>query len=147
MSKRLADYLAADENVGAAKVFAHAATLLAIARLYRQIAPPSLADGSRVVNYKSGVLVIHAANGAVASKLRQMPASLVEKFCAHGVACSGLQVKVQSYREMAATPQRGVVKPLAESTCQQLSRLSNSLPPSALRQALQTLVERAVRRE
>lgn len=147
MAKRLADFLEADVSTGAAKVFSHANTLLAIARLYRKIVPPSLANGSRVANYKSGVLVIHAANGAVASKLRQMPTILVEKFLEHGVTCTGVRVTVQNRWEMVAPAQHAVVKPLTVSTCEQLSRLSNSLPSSALRRALETLVERAVKKE
>ncbi len=147
MARRVTEFLAADEGVGAAKVFTHAARLLAIARLYQQIAPPAVSEGSRVVNYKSAMVVIHANNGAVASKLRQMPASLAEKFRAHGVACSGVQVKVHNAREMMATPYRACVKPLAMGTCAQLTALSDSLPPSALRRALEALVERAAKRE
>lgn len=147
MAKRLTQFLEVDESIGAAKVMSHAHQLLAIARVYRDIAPRHLADGSRVANFKSGVVVIHAANGAVASKLRQMPNSLLEKFLEHGVPCTGIQIKIKGSQELPSTPRQPLLKPLAARTCDQLTALSDSLPPSPLRTALATLVERAAKKE
>ena len=148
MSKRLANFLEADETTGAAKVMAHAKELLTIARLYQDIAPPHLLDGSRVVNFKSGTVVIHADSGAVASKLRQMPNHLLEKFLERGLACTGIQIKIKGGRDLPAAPRRSLLKPLATRTCEQLTALSDSLPAaSPLRTALQTLVERAPKKE
>ena len=74
MSNSLQKYLEAAE--GAGKVLAHARLLVQLAGIYQEMTPPYLAHASRVANYKSRVLVIHADSGAVATKLRQMAPTL-----------------------------------------------------------------------
>jgi hypothetical protein len=79
----------------AAKVMAHARTLLRLTRIYEEIAPGQLAGASRVANTKSGRIIIHADNGAVAAKLRQLAGSLRDGFILKGSECNGIDVRVQ----------------------------------------------------
>ena len=74
MQNSLEDFLEAPD--GAGKVLAHARLLLRLTRLYQTIAPAHLAAASHLANYKSGIVVIHATNGAVATKLKQLAPTL-----------------------------------------------------------------------
>ena len=61
-----------NRDAAAGKVMSHARLLLKLSRRFAAIAPVGMRSAARVANYKSGVVVIHADNGAVAAKLRQM---------------------------------------------------------------------------
>ena len=131
---------------GAGKVLAHATLLARLARLYEEIAPAHLGQASSLANYKSGIVVIHASSGAVATKLRQMAPTLVDELSRRGIECSGIQIKVQARRpaEQARVP---TLKPLSVRTSRELAALSDSLPASPLRQALENLLTRSAREE
>lgn len=144
MSDSLQRYLEAAE--GAGKVMAHAKLLVRLAEMYRGLAPSYLSGASALANYKSGVVVIHAENGAVATKLRQMAPTLAGEFSKRGVECNGLQVKVQVGLRVAPV-RLAVSKPLSARTRRELSTLSASLPTSPLRRAIEDLLARAARRE
>ncbi|MFT3849214.1 MAG: DciA family protein [Propionivibrio sp.] len=140
MQKTLEDFLEAPD--GAGKVLAHARLLLRLTRLYQTIAPAHLAASSHVANYKSGTVVIHAASGAVATKLRQFAPTLADGFSRKGIECSGVQVKVQA-RETGTQSTTSTPKPLSSSASQTLGDLRDTLPNSPLREALDTLLTRA----
>lgn len=78
-----------------ARVAAHAQQLLRLQQIYVQIVPEHLARSSRVANYKLGKVVIHAANGAVAAKLKQMVHRLADDFCKKGCEVTGVTIRVQ----------------------------------------------------
>ena len=138
------DYL---EDPGAAgKVIDHARLLIRLAALYARIAPAHLSGSSALANYKSGTVVIHAASGAVAAKLRQLAPSLAEAFSKQGVECAAVQVKVHA-ATMPVRTQAATVKPLSPGTSRTLEELRGTLPESPLREALGTLLERAARKE
>jgi hypothetical protein len=140
MQNLLENYLEAAE--GAGQVLAHAKLLMKLARLYEKIAPAHLSQTSCVANYKSGVMVIHAANSALAAKLRQMAPTLAAEFSKQGVQCNELKVKVQ-VREVLKKSIGCKKKPLSARTGKELAGLSNSLPDSPLRSALEHLLSRA----
>jgi hypothetical protein len=141
--RTLEDFL--DSADGAGKVLPHAWKLLRLARLYREIAPAYLSETSHLVNYKSGTVVIHAANGATAAKLRQLAPTLSDGFSKRGVECKGMEVKVR-VPEFRATPvPMQEAKPLSGQTFQTLGNLRDSLPDSKLRQAIDTLIRRSAR--
>jgi hypothetical protein len=144
MSNSLQNYLEAAE--GAGKVLAHARLLVRLADIHQEITPPHLAHASRVANYKSGVLVIHADSGAVATKLRQMAPTLATALTKRGLECSGVQVKVHARQDHAPT-RAPTQKPLSARTSQELAALSESLPASPLRHALENLLSHSARRE
>ncbi|SBT06868.1 conserved hypothetical protein [Candidatus Accumulibacter aalborgensis] len=131
---------------GAGKVLAHATLLARLARLYEEIAPRHLGQASSLANYKSGIVVIHASSGAIATKLRQMAPTLVDEISRRGIECSGIQIKVHARQppEQARVP---ALKPLSVRTSRELAALSDSLPASPLRQALDNLLARSAREE
>ena len=86
MTDALEHYL--DNDAAAGRVMAHARLLLKLARRFEAVAPGGLGSLARVANYKSGKVVIHADNGAVAAKLRQMSQRLCDELSRGGAQCS-----------------------------------------------------------
>lgn len=126
------------------RLAAHAEKLLQLQQIYAKIAPDYLASTSQVANSKSGKLVIHAANGAVAAKLKQLEPSLRGEFYANGVEVTEISIKVQ-----AAAAEREPVRPPAQRAIssvagKQIETLAGQLPPdSPLRAALQRLLDQS----
>lgn len=60
--------------------------------------PANLLPGARIANLKGGKVVIHAASGAVAVKLRQLAPRLAESFIQQGQEVTGIEVRVQAWR-------------------------------------------------
>ena len=142
MNYSLESYL--DAADGAGKVLAHARLLMKLTQLYHEIAPAHLGQASDLANYKSGIVVIHAASGAVAAKLRQLAPTLADGFSKRGVECNGVQIKVQA-RKTSTQSTTSTKKPLTLRTSHTLEGLRDSLPSSPLRAALETLLNRSAR--
>jgi hypothetical protein len=135
-----------DSDAAAGRVMAHARLLLALDARLRSVVPTALAPALRVANYKSGRVVIHADNGAVAARIRQMEQRLCNELSKEGVEFNGLDVKVQPTQ----IPCQSTVshrKPLSARACGTLSATAEALPPGRLRDALNRLLERALRQE
>ncbi|MBI2308747.1 MAG: DUF721 domain-containing protein [Rhodocyclales bacterium] len=132
------------DSDGAGRLMAHVALLRKLARIYANTAPEHLGQASRVANYKSGTVVIHADNGAVAVKLRQMAPTLAREFSNRGVECSGVQVKVQAL-EISGHSKPAVHRPLSSRTGDELAALAGGMRASPLRDAIETLLRRAAR--
>ncbi len=137
-------YLDSDAAIG--RVMAHARLLQKLSRRFEAIAPGGLRHAARVANYKSGKIVIHADNGAVAAKIRQMSQRLCNELSMGGAECSALEVKVQPrqnpYQTRTSTP-----KPLSGKAFGALQATAEKLPPGPLRAALDSLLQRAARTE
>lgn len=140
----LNDYLADGE--GAGRLLAHAASLRKLARIYADAAPEHLAQASRVANHKSGTVVIHADNGAVAAKLRQMAPTLAREFSNRGFECNGVQVKVQAL-EISDHSRPPPYRPLPAVADRALADLAAGMADSPLRAAIETLLRRSARAE
>lgn len=139
MQTPLEHYL--DSADAAGKVMAHARLLLKLSRRYEAVAPAGLARVSRVANYKLGKLVIHADNGAVAAKLRQMSTSLCSLLSKAGVECNLVEVKVQP-REIPYQSSASKPEPLSRKASATLRDIAERLPAaSPLRVALDKLVK------
>jgi hypothetical protein len=104
MSDSLQNYLEGTE--GAGKVLAHARLLVKLAGFYQEIVPAHLGEASCVANYKSRVLVIHASNGAVATKLRQMAPTLANELSKRGLECASVQVRYRPGQSMQRSLRR-----------------------------------------
>ncbi|MDR0378939.1 MAG: DUF721 domain-containing protein [Candidatus Accumulibacter sp.] len=143
--KTLEDFLDSADGMG--KVLAHVRELRRLAGLYLEIAPAYLAEASRLVNYRSGIVIIHATNGATAAKLRQLAPTLADGFSRRGVECGGVEVRVRTGGLPARAGIPPTQKPLSGQTFQTLGRLRDSLPDSELRRAVDTLIRRSARRE
>lgn len=127
---------------GLTRVLEHARLLLRADAIYQRLAPAALARASRVANLKSGILVIHADNGAVAAKLHQFTGRLANEFFKQGLECNGIQVTVQPAipeivkQKLPHTPRK--LPPVARND---LQALAESLPASdGLRAALERLL-------
>jgi hypothetical protein len=144
-NKTLDDFL--DSADGAGAVLAHAKRLLQLARLYQEIAPAYLRQTSRLANYTSGTVLIHASNGATAAKLRQLTSTLADGFSRRGVDCKDVQIKVRASELPSPTQSRNPTqKPLSGQVFQTLGDLRDSLPDSELRQAVDTLIQRSLKK-
>ena len=144
MSNVLEHYL--DNDAAAGKVMAHARLLLKLARRFEAIAPAGLARVAHVANYKSGKIVIHADNGAVATKIRQMSQRLCDELSKRGAECTGIEVKVQP-RQIPFQSTTSTPKPLSAKACGVLRSTTEKLPKGPLREALDRLLARAAKEE
>lgn len=131
---------------GAGSLMAHAKLLQKLARIYGQMLPDHLGAASRVANFKSGTVVIHADNGAVAVKLRQMAPSLTREFSSRGIECTGVTVKVQAL-DISHQSRSPEDRPLPEGARRNLGRLAEGMPASPLREAIEQLLKRSLRGE
>ncbi len=144
MYNGLEQYL--NNDAAAGKVIAHARLLLKLARRFAAVAPAGLGHLAHVVNYKSGKVIIHADNGAVAAKIRQMTQRLCNDLSKGGPECNGIEVKVQP-RQIPCQSMTSTPKPLSARACGVLRSTAENLPKGPLQEALATLVERAAKRE
>ena len=124
-----------------AQLSAHAERLLALQRIFERIAPQPLARASQVANYKLGIVVIHAANGAVAAKLRQLEPRLRDEFCKKSLEVTEIRVNVQAW---SAPPEPVPAKraALTPAAIQSLERLCAELPESPLKHALDNMLSK-----
>lgn len=127
-----------------AALSAHAERLMALQRVFAAVVPAYLAEASQVANWRLGTLVIHAANAAVATKLKQLATTLRTAFLRQGMDVVDIQVKVQPIRPHPPQPAPTRQAHVAADARAALTQLGNSLPDdSPLRAALQRLVASA----
>lgn len=140
MYKGPEQYLDSDATAG--RLMAHARLLLKLSRRFEAIAPTGFRHSARVANYKSGKLVIHADNGAVAVKLRQMSQRLCNELSKGGTECNDIEVKVQPHQipfQSTASTQ----KPISAEAGRVLRETTDNLPNGPLKEALDRLLARA----
>ena len=135
-----------DSDAAASRVMAHARLLLKLSRHFEAIAPIGLRHAAHVANFKSGKIVIHADNGAVATKIRQMSQRFCDELSKRGAECTGIEVKVQP-REIALQSTTSTQKPLSAKACGVLRSTSENLPKGPLRDALDRLLQSAAKAE
>ncbi len=142
-ARSISDFLDADNNL--ARLSVHAGKLLKLQRIFERAAPAALAQHGRVANMKLGKVVIHATNGAVAAKIRQLTPRLTDSFRQSGVDVNEIQVKVQpnatrTVKKTATTPAN-----IGIQTKQGLTSLARGLPEdSPLKAALERFTDRAL---
>lgn len=129
------------------QVLAHAKLIGRAQKVLSSIAPAALVAASRVANIRRGELIIHADNGAVAVKLRQIGARLCRELLFQGIDCTGVNVAVQDGLRPAGPP-AVALRPLPDAGRASLSALANDLPEDdPLRQSLTNLLARSARPE
>jgi hypothetical protein len=143
MSRRSLDAcLFADDGIG--RLSAQARRLMKLQHVLEQALPPALVPLGRVANLKPGLLVIHAQNGAVAAKIRQLLPRLAESFRNEGVDLNEIRVKVQPLDHVFTAVARGTQSELGEKPKQGLTSLAEKLPESSpLKAALTRLITRS----
>ena len=135
-----------DSDAAASRVMAHARLLLKLSRHFEAIAPVGLRHAAHVANFKSGKIIIHADNGAVATKIRQMSQRFCDELSKRGADCTGIEEKVQP-REITLQSTTSTQKPLSAKAFGVLRSTSENLPKGPLREALDRLLQRAAKAE
>lgn len=144
MYKAPQDYLDADAAAG--RIMAHARLLMKLSSQFDAVAPAALRHAAHVANYKSGKLVIHADNGAVAAKLRQMSQRLCNELSKGGTECNDIEVKVQPH-QIPYQSTSSTQKPISVKACGVLRSTTEKLPKGPLKDALDRLLARAAIKE
>ena len=93
-ARSLQEHLASGDSM--ARLAAHAHRLLQFQRLLEAALPAALRPHVRVANFRLGKLFIHAANGAVAAKIRQFGPSLASDLSNKEVKVTQIEVRVQA---------------------------------------------------
>lgn len=141
-TRSLADFLNAE--TGMARLAAQAERLLKLQRIYEQAIPAALMRHGRVANMKPGKIVIHAENGAVAAKIRQLAPSIAEVFRKAGVDLNEIQVKVQPTTPVGGRTKDETRPGIGNKAKQGLTSLSDKLPQdSPLKGALERFIRSA----
>ena len=113
----------------------------ALSKLLEGFLPPELAPLVRVANFKEGKLVMLAANGAVAAKLRLLSESLGAYITQQRSQVNSVSVRVQPGIGEAPEPVEKQAH-LTQAALQELVFLHARIPDSAFRKALKTLLDR-----
>ncbi|MDA8381859.1 MAG: DciA family protein [Betaproteobacteria bacterium] len=135
-AKRLSDLFNGSANLSA--LVAAARRLDEANRTLRAVVP-ELAPFCRIGHLTAETMVIFAASGGVAAKLRQQLPSLQRRLEGLGLRTSALRVEVRLDRPRAATAQRqpNTLTPHAVAA---LRTLAATLPASSLRHALESMI-------
>lgn len=139
MPHRLKAYLAS--NLELRQLSSKAEQLSALQRHFDNIVPSSLKNSSHVLQMNRQAVVIAAANGAVAAKLRQMTSELISLFQARGCEVTGIQIKVQVANPTPVTQPKP--RQLGKAAQDALNELEENLAESPLKTALRRLAKRA----
>lgn len=133
-------FLEKDEAL--ARLSAHAAHLQKVQQAFAQVVPVMLARSCRVANVRKEGVVVHAENGAVAAKLRQLVPTLLVALQATGMAVTQINIKVQPETSAPLprpSPQAAV---LGSGGRQSIARLMAELPEGALKSVLGRFLSR-----
>lgn len=113
----------------------------ALSKLLKEFLPPELAPLARVANFKEGKLTLLAANGPTAAKLKLLSESLGGYISKQRTQVNAVSVRVQPDAGEAPEPIPKQAK-LTHTALQELVALYVSLPDSAFRKALKSLLDR-----
>lgn len=137
--RSLEDCLTAD--AGLARLSAHAKRLVRFQRAFDLATP--LARQARIANLKSGRIVIHAHNGAIAAKLRQLEPRLLSAFRSVSLEVTGIDVRVQPGIGSVPASAPRIRTSIGSKQKQALTSLTESLrEDSSLKAALARLLSR-----
>jgi hypothetical protein len=119
---------------GIAPLMPQARRLIELRKILAAMLPESLARSCSIANYKQGKVVIFAANGATAAKLKLMLPTLSEQLSQRGIEVTGLEVCVQPLSSGAQVVEKSAK--ISQETTLGLARLCEQLPDSELKTAL-----------
>ena len=138
-ARSLQEHLASGDSM--ARLAAHAQRLLQFQRLLEVALPAALRPHARVANFRLGKLFIHAANGAVAAKIRQFGPSLASDLSNKEVKVTQIEVRVQARNPPPPQPPYERPAPPGPKQKQGLTVLAQGLPgESPLKNALERLL-------
>lgn len=125
-----------------ARLASHAQRLLQFQRSLEAVLPAALAAHARVANFRLGKLFIHATNGAVAAKVRQLGPRIASELSNKGVKITQIEVRVQA--GIPNQPRKKLERPALPGIRQKqgLTALAQNLPAtSPLKAALGRLLQ------
>ena len=115
--------------------------LLTLQRHVSEAVPKPLAAACQVYGCKNGILTVATPNGAVATKLRQMLPTLLDKIKSRDQEVTQIVVTVQAVvPPFRPVPQKQAVLP--DSGVASFAELAQRLPPSDLQRAIDRLASR-----
>jgi len=123
-----------DQSEGIAPLMPQARRLIELRRILATVLPESLARRSSIANIKQGKLVVFAASGAVAAKLRLMSPALLEQLSKRGIEVTELEVRVQPPLPLPQAPEKSAK--MSSKGASELNHLCEQLPDSELKKAL-----------
>ena len=139
-SRSLQEHLVSGDHL--ARLASHAQRLLQFQRSLEAALPAALVPYVRVANFRLGKLFIHASNGAVAAKVRQLGPRLASELSNKGIKITQIEVRVQA--GIQAATKKLHERPALPGTKQKqgLTVLSQKLPSeSPLKAALERLLQ------
>ncbi len=125
-----------------ARLAAHAKRLQKLQCLFAEAVPASLSRVCRVANFKAGALILHAENGAVAAKLRQMAPSLTAEFRLKTQDVTEIRIKVQPLDIAPQHVAQITAVPIGAASRSGLAQLADTLPEGPLRESLKRFLQR-----
>ena len=136
---KLDQFLAAESALQPA--LAKAREIDALSKLCAELLPPELARLARVANCRDGRLVLFAANGASAAKLKLLSGGLCEALSRTGRQVNSVSVRVQPGD---SSPRQAAPKhaQITSGALQELAALHLQLRDSPVRKALKSLLDR-----
>lgn len=139
-SRSLQEYLVSGDHL--ARLASHAQRLLQFQHSLKAALPAALVPYVRVANFRLGKLFVHAANGAVAAKVRQLGPRIASELSIKGVKITQIEVRVQAgIPEFRQEKHRRPSLPGSQQK-QGLTLLAQGMPAeSPLKQALDRLLE------
>jgi len=105
--------------------------LIELREILASLLPESLARRCSVANYKQGRVVLFAANGATAAKLKLMLPALLEQLSGQAMEVTGLEVVVQALESARQLTEKSAK--ISSVAASELTRLSEQLPDSELK--------------
>jgi hypothetical protein len=127
-----------DKADGIAALMPQAKRLIELREILASLLPESLARRCSVANYKQGRVVIFAANGATAAKLKLMLPSLLNQLSERAMEVTGLEVAVQALGSEHQVAEKSAK--MSQEAASELAKLSEQLPDSELKTALARIV-------
>lgn len=137
---KIGDVIANSGNLTA--LARHARRLSDLQQLLLEATPVALAAASRVTDLRAGTLVLLADNAAVAAKLRQLAPRLLKHVQKQQPEVTGIRVDVQVKTHKIKAEDEVTKPPLPAEAIKDLGGLAETLPPSALKSALDRLLAR-----
>ena len=130
-----------------ARLIQHASMIGRLGETFARTAPSGLAQQARVVNYRLGTVVIHADNGVIAAKLRQISQRLKNAFIGIGLQCSEIEIKVQPIETFEQTSAVNA-KSISRASARKICACADAMPPdSSLAASLRGLLRNALIKE
>jgi hypothetical protein len=123
-----------------APLMPQARRLIELREVLAAVLPESLARCCSIANFKQGRVVIFAANGAIAAKLKLMLPTLLEQLSRRALEVTGLEVSVQPLASDLQLVEKSAK--ISSEAALDLVRLCEQLPDSELKISLEKFAAR-----